>query len=153
MEDLSSSLTFFNKFVFPTVWIGGFALGTFLMFFAPDGVKGDVREGRWIFFGATIVGATFFYWASMRLKRVSLVDDELVISNYRRTIRVHLRDVERVSSSVLMHPELMWLHLRRPTEFGTRIVFMPKQRFFGGYTRHPLAKRLNALLRRTSRSG
>ena len=148
MEDLSSRLTFFYKFVFPTLWIGGFAFGTLLMFFAPDRIHGnqDVREARWIFLLATIVGATLLYWACMRVKQVSLANHEFVISNYWRKIRVHFRDVERVSSSVLINPELIWLHFRRPTEFGTRIVFMPKQRFFGGYTRHPLAKRLSALL-------
>ncbi len=148
MEDLSSKLTFFYKFVFPTMWIGMFALGTLLMFVAPDSFEGDgdLREMRWLFLGATLVGTTFIYWACMRVKRVSLANREFVISNYRQTIRVPIRDVERVSSSVLMNPKLIWLHFRRPTEFGSRIVFMPKQRFFGGYTRHPLAKRLNELL-------
>lgn len=148
MEDLTSKLTFFYKFVFPTLWIGMFALGTLLMFIAPGSVetRGDIREVRWLFLGATAVGAAFFYWACMRIKRVSLANGEFVISNYRRTIRVPIRDVERVSSSILMSPELIWLHLRRPTEFGSRIVFMPKQRLLGGYTRHPLSKRLNALL-------
>lgn len=148
MEDLTSKWTFFYKFVFPSIWIGGFAIGTLFMFIAPDslGGNGEIREMRLIFLGMTIVGAAFIYWFCMRLKWVSLADGEFVASNYRRTIRIPLRDVERVSSSVLMNPELIWIHLRRPTEFGSRIVFMPPQRFFGGYTRHPLAKRLNELL-------
>src|SRR5262249_31473642 len=129
VENLSSRLTFFNKFVFPTVWIGGFAFGTLLMFVGPN-VNQDIREARWIFLLATIVGATLLYWACMRVKLVSLAEHEFIISNYRHTIRVRLRDVERASSSFLLHPELIWLHFRRPTEFGTRIVFMPKQRFF-----------------------
>ena len=148
MEELSSRLTFFYKFVFPTLWIGVFALVTLLMFVAPEASrsKEDVREIRWLFLAVTVVGAALFYWACMRIKRVFLDRRELVISNYRRTIRVPLRDVERVSASLLMSPELIWLHLRRPTELGSRIVFMPKQRFFGGWRRHPLARRLNELL-------
>jgi hypothetical protein len=98
VENLSSRLTFFNKFVFPTVWIGGFAFGTLLMFVGPN-VNQDIREARWILLLATIVGATLLYWACMRVKLVSLAEHEFIISNYRHTIRVPLRDVERASSS------------------------------------------------------
>jgi len=148
MEDLSSKLTFFFKFVFPAFWIGMFVGITLLMFLGPDSFEGDgdVREVRWVFVGATIAGTGFIYWSCMRVKRISLVGHEFIISNYRRTLRVPLRDVERVSSSVLMQPELIWLHFRRPTEFGTRVVFMPKQRALGGFTRHPLARRLSDLV-------
>ena len=29
MRQLTSRMTFFYKFIFPTVWIGGFSMGTF----------------------------------------------------------------------------------------------------------------------------
>lgn len=143
LEDLSSRLTFAYKFVLPALWIGVFALVTCLMFVSVDAA---LREARWLFLGATLLGSAVWYWAGMRIKRVSLTGREFVISNYRRTIRVPFHAVERASSSVLMNPELIWLHFRRPTEFGSRIVFMPRQRFLGRYARHPLAQRLNDLL-------
>jgi len=148
MEDLSSKSTFFYKFVFPAFWIGMVVFVTLLTFLVPGSFEGDgaVRDVRWMVLGAAVVGTGLIYWACMRVKRVFLDENEFVISNYRRTIRVPLRDVERVSSSALLNPELIWLHLRRPTEFGNRIVFMPKQRFFRGFTRHPLAQRLSDLL-------
>src|SRR5271157_5519332 len=72
MRQLSSSMTSFYKFVFPTVWIGAFASVTLLMFIAPDSFKGngDVHEMRWQFAFAMAVGGGFIYWACMRLKTV-----------------------------------------------------------------------------------
>jgi len=147
---LSSSLTFFYKFVFPTIWIAVFAAGTASMFATPDAWhgNGDVREIRWGFLAATLLGGSLFWFACMRNKQVVLDLDRKVfsISNYRRTIEVPIRDVESVSGSLLVNPELIWLRFRRPTEFGSKIVFMPRMRFFHGFTRHPMVEELRALV-------
>ncbi|HTF33533.1 MAG TPA: hypothetical protein VK714_07505 [Myxococcota bacterium] len=148
MRQLSSSMTSFYKFVFPTVWIGAFAFVTLLMFMAPDSSKGngDVHEMRWIFAFMTLLGGNFIYWGCMRLKTVSMSGDALIISNYRRRVDVPLRDVEAISGSMFMSPELIWLRFRHPTPFGEKIVFMPKVRFHFGFSRHPLVAELRALI-------
>ncbi|MCA9513202.1 MAG: hypothetical protein KC560_21000 [Myxococcales bacterium] len=148
MERLSSKQTFLYKFVLPTVWIVAFGGATALMFVAPEWLdpEEDVSALRWIFLAALVAGTALFYWACMRAKVVSLDGADFVISNYRTTIRVPLRDVERVSASLLVNPELVWLHFRRPTELGSRIVFIPEPRVFGGFSRHPLARRLAELV-------
>jgi len=148
MRELSSTWTFFYKFVFPTLWIGMFAMGTLLMFVVPDSFKGggDVREIRWFFAGATVVGGAFIYWACIRLKKVSLDANTLVVSNYRHQVEVPLRDVEAISGSLFMSPELIWLRLRNPTILGTKVVFMPKVRLSFGFSRHPLVAELRALI-------
>jgi len=122
------------------------------MFFKPDFLKdgGDVSEIRWIFLIIGILFGALIYWSSMRLKRVTLDGEVLRISNYRSEIVVHLRDIERVTGSILMNPELVWLHFRMPTEFGTKIVFMGKSRFFSGFTRHPVVKELRELIWKAS---
>ena len=65
MRTISSSMTFIDKFVFPVIWIGGFASATILMFAVPDSFKGntDIREVRPMFLMVTIVGTGFLYWA------------------------------------------------------------------------------------------
>ena len=137
MEDLSSKLTFFYKFVFPTMWIGMFALGTLLMFVAPDSFEGDgdLREMRWLFLGATLVGTTFIYWACMRVKRVSLANREFVISDYRQTIRVPIRDVresivDRYGSGDARRPKLCnkGVRLKRVTDIVERNVMRGGER-------------------------
>jgi hypothetical protein len=124
MRELSSAWTFFYKVIFPTLWIGGFALATLFMFVAPDAFHSrsgqeDIRGARWIFAAATLLGGALIYWACIRLKKVSLVAGRLVISNYRRAIEIPIRDVESVSGSILVSPELIWLRFRRPTELGS----------------------------------
>jgi hypothetical protein len=45
METISSSLTFFFKFVFAALWSGAFGLGTVTIFFNSNA---DVSQNRWI---------------------------------------------------------------------------------------------------------
>ena len=148
MRELSSRWTFFYKVVFPALWVGAFVSIVGVLFLAPDafGGGGEAREIRWIVAGAGFLGAVFLYATLVRLKRVRFRDDVLEVSNFRRVVEIPLRDVESASASVMLNPELVWLRLRRPTEFGTRIVFMPQVRISFGWSRHPLAAELNARL-------
>ena len=152
-RQLSSQWTLFYKVIFPTIWIGGFALATGLMFISPNGwnVNQDVREFRWTFLLALIVGAVFIYWSCIRMKKVWLAQNLLIISNYVKEISVPLQQVERVSGSIFMTPELVWVHFRRPTVFGARIVFMPKLRLLGGFLKHPIVEELRQLTKEASR--
>ena len=148
-RNLSSAWTVIHKVVFPALWIGAFALGTSCLFLSEPRTRSGASpppEMRWVFLVATVLGSVVLYWFGMRLKRVALDGDRLIISDFGREMEVPLRDVERVTGSILMHPELIWLHFRRPTEFGTKIVFMPPARFLGGYSRHPLVAELRALV-------
>ena len=150
MRRLSSDWTFLYKFVIPTFCIGEFALLTLLMFTAPGSLKGrgDVRQVRWIFLTVTIVSGPFFYWWCMRLKKVAFDQDVLLISNFRKEVGIPLHELEQVSGTITIFviPELIWLHFRRPTSFGKRIVFMPKLRFSFRFTRHPLVKELEEFI-------
>lgn len=152
-RELSSRWTFFHKFVFPTIWIGGFASGTAAMFLSPNAwnLNPHLREVRWIFLLALIVGAAFIYWSGIRMKKVWLAQNSLVISNYLEEITVPLQQVERVSGSILMTPELVWVHFRRPTIFGKRIIFMPKLRLWSGFSEHPIVEELRQLINEGNR--
>ena len=126
MRTLSSSLTFLYKFIFPVWWIGWFAFVTAAMFVAPDSftprgnAQMSVEEARMFFLAATIVGGNGNYWLCMRLKKVTRKENDLVISNFRKVVEVPLQDVERVSGSVLIHPELVWLHFAGRTGSGRK---------------------------------
>ncbi len=105
-ENLSSSLTFFSKFVFPSLWISVFAVGTLLLFIAPGRLEGDpeVQRMRWIFLGFTLFGTALLWWCCIRIKRVFLSASGFIVSNYRQSIQVPFHDVSRVSSSIMVHP-------------------------------------------------
>ena len=88
-RQLSSRLTFFQKFVFPIFWIGMFTAATVTMFVAA--APGNaVPALRWIFLAVTVGGGAWIYWAFGRLKRVRLSGDNLLVSNFRDEMRVPL---------------------------------------------------------------
>jgi hypothetical protein len=143
---LSSRWTWFYKFVFPIVWIGGFAFGTLSLFQAPASAYPNHDNPALSFLFATIIGSLMFYALCMRNKVVSVEGPELVISNFFRTIRVPLKNVERVSGSILITPEVVQITFKERTEFGRKIQFMPHMRFFMGFNRSPVAKELRELV-------
>ena len=82
----------------------------------------------------------------MRLKKVDLDDVALHISNYRISVEDPLRGVEAISEGLPILPELVWISFRRPTEFGNKVVFMPKLRFFIRVSPHLIVNELRQLV-------
>lgn len=149
---LSSPATYFYKVVLPVLWIGTSAIGSAVLFLvaaAETPLANPPPEGGWGLLAFALVGAAEFLLVGRRLKTVSLEDGVLVVSDSGREVRVPLGDVERVTVSVL-NSELVWVHLRRVTEFGAKIVFMPPWRFWRGFTPHPMAAELTALARKAT---
>jgi hypothetical protein len=130
-ECLSSSLTLINKFFALVIWLGG---GCFILLINP---RFDL-----FFLLLFLIITAFIYWSCCRLKKVERFDNLLRISNYFREIEVPLTEVESVSGNIFMRPELIWLTFRRPTMFGSKIVFMPRWRVLSGWTRNPLVAQL-----------
>jgi hypothetical protein len=146
---LSSAQTFWMKFVFPTIWISMFGLGTLGLFLGafrgidktepPDGMK-------WSFLAAWIVGTAFLYWYCARLKRVRVDESEICISNYLKEIRIPFEAIKDVTENRWINIHPVTIHLRSATAFGNSIVFMPKIRFFC-WSRHPVVDELRELAR------
>jgi len=126
METVSSSLTFLYKFVFTTLWSGGFGLGTAFMFLSS---KAEVREMRWQFAAAWIVGTAFIWWTCARLKRVELNGTSLVISNYRDDVSVPADQIIEVRQNRLLNLRPVTLTFKRETPFGRSVTFMPTVSF------------------------
>ena len=147
MRTLSSEWTFFYKFVSPVLWTGLFAYFILVMFATTGCFNFAITLPFAVLPVVIFLVCVWWFWTSIRLKKVTLKDDVLLISNFQKQIEIPLRDIERVSGSILMNPELVWLHLARPTEFGSKIVFMAKFRFFSGLTRHPVVEELERLVR------
>jgi hypothetical protein len=147
IRTLSSMQTFVMKVVFPAIWITGFGAGTILLFLAGPTVHGKnggppPPQMKWLFLGVWLAGSTFIYWSCIRLKRVRMSDTTLYISNYLEEIEVSLVDVADVRENrwVNIHP--VTIEFRRETPFGEHVVFMPKARFFGGWSSHPVVAEL-----------
>ena len=154
-QTLSSAQTFVMKFVFPVLWIGAFAIGTLSLFLFPNswhGADGGPPEAevKWLLLFATIAGSAFIWWACVRLKRVRMDAKALYISNYSTEIVVPLAHVAAVTENrwVNSHPVTIAFHA--DTEFGSEVTFMPKVRWFGLWSSHPVVEEIRLAVSRAT---
>jgi len=156
-QTLSSAQTFFMKFVFPVVWIGGFAAATLSLFLSPHswtGTGGGLPEAsmKWFFLFATLVGTIFIWWACVRLKRVRMDGEALYISNYSTEIVVPLANVAEVTENRWVNSHPVTIHFHSDTGFGSHVMFMPKIRWFAFWSSHPVVEQIRlAVYRATGR--
>jgi hypothetical protein len=148
---LSSLQTFFTKFIFPAFWLtlwGVFTIATFL-----GRMAGANDKGKWILPVTWFVGAGFLYWFCGRLKKVSVDENFLYVSNYFKELAIPLSEIFDVTENRWVNTNSVTIHFARPTEFGSKIVFMPTIRVFGFFSSHPVVEELQELVERKSRSG
>jgi hypothetical protein len=101
---------------------------------------------KWAFLAGLVVGSIFIYWWCVRLMRVVMTDRELRISNYRREIVVPLSEVDQVTENRWVNSHPVTLQFVRRTDFGHRIVFMPKARPFALFSSHPIVAELRTAI-------
>ena len=139
---LSSYQTILTKFILPALWIPLFGVATVGSF-----SSGDIgTPPPWIFLFVWIGGSALLLFDAARLKYVSVDDDFLYASNYFREIVIPLRDIYDVTENVWLKLHPVTVHLKHPSEFGDKIVFMPKTRF-SFFSSHPVVKELKQLAR------
>ena len=100
---------------------------------------------KWIFLIAWVAATAFIFWNCVRLKKVSVDDDFLYVSNYLKEISIPLSDIYDVTENVWLGAHPVTIHLRAPSEFGDKIVFMPTARFFPFFSSHPVVSELKDL--------
>ena len=151
---ISSGQTFVMKWLFPVVWIGAFASATIALFVLPGPLRDQnghqlPEKIRWIFLAATVGGSAFILAIVAPLKRIAMDDENLYVSNYRREIVIPLRDVESVTENRWINIHPVTLHLRRESEFGSKIIFMPPARWFN-FPSHPIVKTIRDAVSRAN---
>lgn len=141
---LSSQWTFFHKYLLTTLSFASMLLSVLIAFLANPRTPfiTTLHQARYPLLLGCVVIAIMLLWLCVPLKKVEHDGNILRISNYIHTIEVPLHQVEQVSGSILLNPELVWVSFREPTRFGERIVFMGGYRLLGGLSRHPVVKEL-----------
>ncbi len=141
METLSSSATFFYKFILPSLWIGLFGLVTITMF-VTDSASSNLK---WQFLGAWIIGGVLIYMMCARIKKVMFDGSLIYVSNYFESDTIEISKVLSVSGTILLSPELVWFKVKEETSFGDTIIFMPKFRLLSGFSKSPAVKKLKII--------
>jgi hypothetical protein len=142
LTTLSSAQTFLTKTVFPILWTSGFAVGSWQLFSSPN-------PGAGIFWSFGVLWSLFIWWSCVPLKRVRMDDRALYISNYRREIAVPLREVAEVTGVWWNRDRQVTIRLHSETEFGSKIVFMPKQRWLA-WGPHPVVAEIRSAVARAT---
>jgi len=138
---LSSLQTFIAKILFPGLWTSLFGIMVVRMFLSSVG-----RPVNWTFLIFWIAGSAFIWWGSARFKVVSVDKNFLYVSNYLKEIAIPLSDIYDVTENVWLNNHPVTIHLKSPSEFGDKIIFMPKVRF-SLFSSHPVVKELKRLAR------
>ncbi|HTP92018.1 MAG TPA: hypothetical protein VLX09_06765 [Stellaceae bacterium] len=100
---------------------------------------------KWAFLVALVAGSSFIWWSCVRLKRVRCEGGNLYFSNYLREIVVPLAAVERVTENRWINIHPVTIFLRRSTDFGDKIMFMPKTRMMLLWRSHPIVAEIQRM--------
>lgn len=140
---LSSRLTFVTKVIFPIVWIGGFGAGA-LAVWASNSATDQMKRA---FLATLIVGSLSIWWTCVRLKKVCVDGGTLYVSNYLKKIALPFDIVERVTENRWINIRPVTLYFRRSTDFGSKIVFMPKTRIMLPWRSHPVVDEIKRMVK------
>jgi hypothetical protein len=134
MKELSSSLTFFYKYVVLVLWIVGFGIG------GRDILFGSATyDLSWLQYMTTwLLIASFFFFITGPIKKVEMEGQKLIVSNYLRTEKIDMAQITAVDSFSFFTPKLVWFTLRDESSFGKKIIFLPRHRVGAGLGKHPL---------------
>ena len=150
MQQISSRLTLFHKFILP-LW---FVLGLIDVLFGWSGTlyadpNMPVTVLPYILLGFCI----WSFWLGWPLKKVSIVGDKLYVSNFRKEIAVPITEIVNVRGNILTDPQRVTIYLRNETEFGSKIIFIAKYRWFASWSKHPIVNELLEIARSQHQTG
>ena len=132
MRRISSSATLFLKIFLPTFWLVFFGALTIAILISGDGK--DPILGNWIFKGGILTffafGALILYYTFMQLKRVEFDREYLYVTNYFKTVRYPLDDIEFISETNLGLFHLGHIRLKAAGVFGRKINFLQSRQKF-----------------------
>jgi hypothetical protein len=148
-ERLSSSATLYYKVILPALWITMFGYGTLAMWlgYFPKPSQ-PPEEVKLVFLVVWLACSAFLMIDTMRLKTVTLDNDDLVIKNFTAVIRVPLRNINHISESRFTRPKTVSLSVYPPCEYGEKITFIPRPTFqisFKLWGEHPIVMKLRQL--------
>lgn len=144
-QRLSSLQTFLMKIILPIIWITSFGIGVINSFTGKD--MGSDMPPKTTFLIFWILGIAFLYWICIRLKTVSVDENFLYVSNYIKEISIPLNDIYNVTENRWINIHPVTLHLKKASEFGDKIIFMPKIRLFAFFRSHPVVEELKEMVK------
>lgn len=138
-HQLSSKQTFLLKIVLPII-LGIIFIQTIVLIvlnFRDAGILPLLIVPLMMAFGIFVMSRTI-----MRYKKVSVDDEFLYVSNYRREIKIPISNIKDVSQIKWYRTRPVTIYLKEDSEFGREIVFTPKLNGFQVFADNPVVDEL-----------
>ena len=90
------------------------------------------------------------YWWACRLKWASVDHENLYVSGWRKEMAIPFEEIDRVWDMAGGYP--VFVHLRSPSAFGRRIIFIAPQNPLLMFSSHPIAAELRELVKNAMNS-
>lgn len=137
MKRISSSGSLFLKIFLPTFWLVFF--GTFTFAVLISGRSNAALLGSWVFkvgvLGFFVAGALILYFTLMQLKRVEFDHQCLYVTNYFKTVRYPLDDIDFISETNLGLVYLGHINLKAAGTFGRKLTFLQSRQKFEDFVK------------------
>ena len=123
MKQLSSNRTLIFKTFIPIFWLVFFGAFTISTFFMNESYIGQIsieffRILTIVFY---LIGSVTLALTAMRLKRVELGESEIFISNYLKSYKYSIADLEKIRIQNFVLFKSMKVIFKGKTSFGTKI--------------------------------
>jgi len=132
MQKLSSSLTYFYKVILPIVYIMLFA-GLFILLLSLN----LALPGLISFLISGIIFSLVFIFFFFGIKKVSIDNDFLFVSNFKKEIKIPLSHISLTKENVWILPRKITVGLSEPSAFGEKITFLGYHQPFLFFKTHP----------------
>jgi len=137
MQRLSTSRTYFYKVVLP-IAVTLMYLGVFIFFTSLEialiGIVSFIVSG--------IIFSFILLLNLYSIKKVSIDDDFLYVSNFKKEIEIPLSQISSVSGNIWGLPRKITIRLNEPSVFGKKITFLGYHVFFLFFTTHPAVEEI-----------
>ena len=144
---LSSSTTFFLKFIFSGVFLSCsawlIANEVVELFRSPSELSLSATTFILVWSGATTL---FCYHLTIPLKRVSVDDHYLYASNYLKEIAIPLSEIAHIRHLRIFNVQPVVIRLNSSGAFGDTIKFVPKTEFGWWWNEHSVVRELKRLI-------
>ena len=142
-KPISTSFTFFLKFILPGTCIVVCSYGTILAF------SSNWETGLTaLTLGLFLSLVSFLILGSV--KKVSIDKDYIYISNFFKTNRVTLGNIKEIEENKFAQPRMVTINFKKPTYFGKRIYFLAEHEPILLYNEHPVIKEIQYRIKANS---
>jgi hypothetical protein len=136
-KQISSDTTAVWKYIFPGLWIPFMGIGAIA-----GGFQAANEPGWSLFVFGWIIASAYLIWFARRLKFVSIDEEFVYVSQFRKQIQIQLTHFQRVKENFWARPKLITLTLNHPSDFGTEIMFVPTPLVFAAFRSHPIVQEI-----------